>query len=223
MGAKHDRGTHNACDSTNYNFGYREPTGMFRTILAYSCKIGQCDANTKEGKCTRIQRFSNPDKYYNGMPLGETGKSNNALVLNEKAVQFSNYFDRPEVTTTTTEAPTTTTQAPTTTTKVTTTTTSSTTTTQSSCSGSMTWSKKNELDISLKALFDSNKLSQYHYDKAKRHNKQMYNNFKQKNYAKAISKINSVISRITNKAKSSSIKTTALDQANCIKDLLQTY
>ena len=211
MGAKHDRGTHNACDSTNYNFGYREPTGMFRTILAYSCKIGQCDANTKEGKCTRIQRFSNPDKYYNGMPLGETGKSNNALVLNEKAVQFSNYFDRPAAeVSTTTEAPTTTT--------------TSTTTTQSSCSGSMTWSKKNALDISLKALLDNNLLSQYHYDKAKRHNKQMYNNFKnKKDYPTAIKKIESVIWRIKNKAKTSSIKTTALDQANCIKDLLETY
>ena len=211
MGAKHDRGTHNACDSSNDNFGYREPTGMFRTITAYSCKTGQCDGNTKEGTCTRIQRFSNPDKSYNGMPLGEEGKSNNARVLNEKAVQFSNYFDRPAAeVSTTTEAPTTTT--------------TSTTTTQSSCSGSMTWSKKNALDISLKALLDNNLLSQYHYDKAKRHNKQMYNNFKnKKDYPTAIKKIESVIWRIKNKAKTSSIKTTALDQANCIKDLLETY
>ena len=112
--------------------------------------------------------------------------------------------------------------APTTTTTTTTTTTP--TTVSASCSGSMSWSKRKALDDSLKALLDNNLWSQYHYDKAKRHNKQMWNNFKnKKDYPTAIKKIKSVIWRITNKAKSSSIKTTALDQANCIKDLLETY
>ena len=60
LGCLHDRGTHDACDSSNSNFGYREPSARFSTIMAYPCKAGQCD-NNAGGGCDRVQRFSNPD------------------------------------------------------------------------------------------------------------------------------------------------------------------
>merc|ERR1719443_117272 len=62
LGCLHDRGTQNACSSPDSNFGYRDPDGRFRSILAYSCKTDQCDAISRAGPCPRRKFFSNPDK-----------------------------------------------------------------------------------------------------------------------------------------------------------------
>ena len=43
LGLNHDRGTKEACSSSNYNYGYRDPNAAFRSIMAYNCKSGQCD------------------------------------------------------------------------------------------------------------------------------------------------------------------------------------
>lgn len=244
-GFNHDMGVNKACSSSSGNYGYRDPEMRFRTIMSYSCGYGgsdyQCDINSAaSGYCGRVQHFSNPDVSYSGMPTGIKDKADNAAYMNSVAYTISQFkptvVGAPTTTTlptttteevTTTEAattgPQTTTEEVTTTTTSTTTSSTTTTTQSSSCSGSLNWSKKKALDDSLKALRDNNLLNASNYNKAIKHNKQMWNLFKKKNYSKAISKIKSVIWRINAKAKSSSIKTTALNQANCIKDLLETF
>jgi len=73
MGCRHDRGQSNACtDTSNYWYGWRDPSANFRTIMAYNCRTNQCDANGGSG-CSRIQRFSNPTGTYNSLPLGDAG------------------------------------------------------------------------------------------------------------------------------------------------------
>ncbi len=90
LGLKHDRGINYDCDSTKFNFGYRDPEARFRTILAYDCKIGQCDNNIGGG-CTRIQRFSNPTFEWNGLPVGDT-LNDNARKINKVSYKIAQYF-----------------------------------------------------------------------------------------------------------------------------------
>ena len=75
FGMKHDHGTENKCNATTFNFGYRDPAASFRSILAYDCKMGQCDNMPKTG-CPRVQRFSNNEFRYNGKPMGDTYNDN---------------------------------------------------------------------------------------------------------------------------------------------------
>jgi len=91
MGLNHDKGTSNACNNPAYNYGYRDPDARFRSILAYSCRSGQCDNNAGNGSCTRVQRFSNPNSGYNGSPIG-TATSDNARQINDVRVQVAKYF-----------------------------------------------------------------------------------------------------------------------------------
>ena len=58
-----------------YSHGYQDPDGEFRTIMAY--KKG-CP-----GKCPRINLWSNPDRSYNGKPLGIRDRANNAETLSQ--------------------------------------------------------------------------------------------------------------------------------------------
>lgn len=93
MGLLHDRGASNKCDLDDaYNFGYRDPSGYFRSIMAYDCRVGQCDNISRNG-CSRIQRFSTPDYSFAGKPLG-TSRENAASWLNEVASEISNYYDK---------------------------------------------------------------------------------------------------------------------------------
>ena len=100
MGAHHDRGTTNTCGNSDYRYGYRDPAGQYRSILAYSCATGQCD-NNPGGSCTRSQFFSHPDPtgwngkpagYSSGDPLGET---NNAKKINDSAAIIAGFYDDP--------------------------------------------------------------------------------------------------------------------------------
>jgi len=91
MGLNHDKGTSNACSNQAYNYGYRDPDAQFRSILAYSCRSGQCDNNAGNGRCTRVQRFSNPNFGYNGSPIG-TANIDNARQINDVRVQVAEYF-----------------------------------------------------------------------------------------------------------------------------------
>ena len=95
FGCNHDRGTKNACSSSSYSYGYRDPGASFRSILAYGCKSGQCDDNDG-GSCTRVQRFSNTEFQYNGKAIGGT-YANNARRINDKRVEVANYYDSPTV------------------------------------------------------------------------------------------------------------------------------
>jgi hypothetical protein len=88
MGLMHDRA--NAGTSTGltpYAFGYQDPGGEFRTIMAYADGCG--------GFCPRVARFSNPDLTYlgktTGVPTSDTAKSAYAaLTLNESALMVAN-------------------------------------------------------------------------------------------------------------------------------------
>jgi hypothetical protein len=117
QGCNHDRGTSNACTNTNYNYGFRDPAGQFRSILAYSCSTGQCDGNPYGGSCTRVQRFSNnyPNyNLYNSKPIGNAS-NDNARRINDVALGVSNYYATVPTGTNapTTSAPTAPTNAPT--------------------------------------------------------------------------------------------------------------
>ena len=90
MGLLHDRGTSNACNGNNFNYGYRDPGAQFRSILAYNCVSGQCD-NNQGGGCTRVQRFSNPTLGFNGSPIG-SATEDNARQINNVRVQIAGYF-----------------------------------------------------------------------------------------------------------------------------------
>merc|ERR1712038_1078116 len=69
LGIRHDRGTHNACNSGGINYGYRDPQARFKSIMAYECRVGQCD-NMPTNGCMTLQRFSNNNFNYNGDPVG---------------------------------------------------------------------------------------------------------------------------------------------------------
>ena len=75
MGCLHSRGSHSKCDTNahdKYNFGWRDPEGEFRTIMALDCNYSQeCDIGTSR-HCARIQRFSNPTTKYNEKKIGNT-------------------------------------------------------------------------------------------------------------------------------------------------------
>jgi cell division septation protein DedD len=103
MGLRHDRGTEQACEAGGYEYGYRNPNGQFRTILAYSCRTGQCDNNAASG-CVRIQRFSNPEFTYQGLPLGNAD-NDNARKLNDNRVTVANYYVADDAGPPTTAAP----------------------------------------------------------------------------------------------------------------------
>ncbi|KAI9009285.1 Metallo-peptidase family M12B Reprolysin-like-domain-containing protein [Hyaloraphidium curvatum] len=61
MGANHDRANSGGGGgSYPYSYGYQEPSGLWRTIMAYDCPNG----------CTRLQYFSNPEVTYNGRAMG---------------------------------------------------------------------------------------------------------------------------------------------------------
>jgi hypothetical protein len=86
MGALHD---HNNASTYppgtlfyDYAYGYQEPTGAFRTVMAYNCP---------NRYCPRINYWSNPAVSYNGRPTGETNWANNAAALNASAATASGF------------------------------------------------------------------------------------------------------------------------------------
>lgn len=90
LGCNHDLGTKGACATSNYNYGWRDPNSMFRTVMAYNCRSGQCDAGNGAG-CTRVNWFSNPAVSYNGRPTGSS-RANNARQINDVAATVANYY-----------------------------------------------------------------------------------------------------------------------------------
>lgn len=64
-----------------YSFGYKEPTELFRTVMAYDCA----------GGCPRILYFSNPNVNYSATPTGTVAQHNNALSINNAALTVANW------------------------------------------------------------------------------------------------------------------------------------
>lgn len=93
QGCLHDRGTSNQCVSSHpnsYNFGYRDPTGTYRSILSYNCVSGQCD-NNPGGGCGRAPVFSGPDNTFNGYQMGDA-QNDNRRQINEVSAEIAGYF-----------------------------------------------------------------------------------------------------------------------------------
>lgn len=74
--ARHDPAADPTTTPYAYGHGYRAPSNAWRTIMAYDCTT----------KCPRLNYWSNPDRTYNGVPMGTADKSHNQRVLiNTKA------------------------------------------------------------------------------------------------------------------------------------------
>ena len=97
QGLKHDRGTENDCTSTASNYGWRDPSAEFRSILSYDCKTGQCD-NMPKDSCPRVQRFSNTINLYNEKAMGSPQHDNASNINNVKATiaQYRTVMVQPE-------------------------------------------------------------------------------------------------------------------------------
>ena len=102
LGCRQDQGTLGVCDSTSTNYGFRDPSAMYRTIMAEDCVSGQCD-NNAGGGCDRVQRFSTPELEYtwNGNVLGQEG-TDCVDQINSVRTAVAEYF--PSATTTTTSS-----------------------------------------------------------------------------------------------------------------------
>jgi hypothetical protein len=71
--ARHDPATDPTTTPYAYGHGYRyNGSPKWRTIMAYDCT----------GGCPRLNYWSNPNKLYNGVPMGTASQSDNARVLN---------------------------------------------------------------------------------------------------------------------------------------------
>ncbi|MGE0361078.1 MAG: reprolysin-like metallopeptidase [Vicinamibacterales bacterium] len=65
----------------SYSFGYKNPSNLFRTVMAYNCTAG----------CPRVLHFSNPNVSYSGAPTGTVAQHNNALSINNAASALANF------------------------------------------------------------------------------------------------------------------------------------
>ncbi|HYN20081.1 MAG TPA: M12 family metallo-peptidase [Thermoanaerobaculia bacterium] len=72
--ARHDPATDPTTTPYAYGHGYRyNGSPKWRTIMAYNCT---------GGGCPRLNYWSNPNKLYNGVPMGTVSQSDNTRVLN---------------------------------------------------------------------------------------------------------------------------------------------
>ena len=85
MGLYHDRYVESPAPNSQYNFGYVNLAGAFRTIMSYS---DQCSAASIS--CTRITYFSTPNQTYLGYPVGiaagQPGAAHAARLIRENRV-----------------------------------------------------------------------------------------------------------------------------------------
>jgi hypothetical protein len=83
MGSNHapDDGA-NSTPLYPYSFGYKHPSNLFRTMMAYNCG---------GSGCPRILYFSNPSVLYNGSPTGTVPQHNNALSINNARTTVANF------------------------------------------------------------------------------------------------------------------------------------
>ncbi len=68
-----------------YSFGYKHPSHLFRTVMAYNCP----------STCPRVLHFSNPNVSYNGAVTGTSLQHDNARSINSAASTIANW--RPAV------------------------------------------------------------------------------------------------------------------------------
>ena len=81
MGLNHDPANASGTPAYTYAYGYQNPSGLFRTVMAYPCPTGSCP---------RLMYFSNPGVSTLGAPTG-TSSQNNASALNNTANTVANF------------------------------------------------------------------------------------------------------------------------------------
>lgn len=65
----------------SYSFGYKNPSNLFRTVMAYNCP----------SSCPRVLHFSNPSVNYSGAPTGVTDQHDNERSINNAALTIANW------------------------------------------------------------------------------------------------------------------------------------
>jgi hypothetical protein len=90
MGLNHARTDPVGTGAYSYSYGYKNPSNLFRTVMAYCCGYPSCTPG-----CPRVLYFSNPNATYGGNPTGvsEASPSSayNALSLNNTRVTVANW------------------------------------------------------------------------------------------------------------------------------------
>ncbi len=87
MGDAHDR-ANSSVGAYPYSFGYQDPGGGFRTVMAYACS---------SGSCPRVRHFSNPNVTYGGRPTGiayeinPAASADNARSMNNVRTTVANW------------------------------------------------------------------------------------------------------------------------------------
>ncbi len=76
LGCRHDPYVESNTTPYAYGHGYVHPSNTWRTIMAYKDACGSCP---------RLLYWSNPNIYYNGVPMGTVATHNNARVWNERS------------------------------------------------------------------------------------------------------------------------------------------
>jgi hypothetical protein len=77
-GLHHDAANAGGQGAFPYAYGYQDPGGRFRTVMAY-------------GSATRVTNFSNPNVSYNGYATGVANAADNARALNNTAATVANF------------------------------------------------------------------------------------------------------------------------------------
>ena len=65
-----------------YSFGYKHPSNLFRTVMAYNCA---------GSGCPRVLHFSNPNVAYGGAPTGTAVQHDNTRSINNAASTIANW------------------------------------------------------------------------------------------------------------------------------------
>lgn len=81
MGSTHAPEDGGSAPLYSYSYGYKNPSNLFRTVMAYNCPVN----------CPRILYFSNPAVSYNGQPTGTVAQHNNAASINGARNTIANW------------------------------------------------------------------------------------------------------------------------------------
>jgi hypothetical protein len=85
LGCAHDIANASSNGKFYYSYGYQQPEGQFRTMMAYQTGC------PKPGTCPRIEYFSNPNITYNGQPTGVAEAIDNARTIQQTRIEMAAY------------------------------------------------------------------------------------------------------------------------------------
>jgi hypothetical protein len=102
MGARHDRYVDTANTPWSYSHGYVNVPDRWRTIMAYNeecdcsdeispCPPSEYRVTPGSPSCTRLLYWSNPEKTYEGDPMGVPNLSDNQQTLDNTALTVANF------------------------------------------------------------------------------------------------------------------------------------